>query len=689
MKRALFAATALMCAAPLAVYAQAEPQTAPASGGPLQTADIFSLEMASDPQISPDGRAVVYVRRSNDIMTDRTLQALWAVDFDGSNHRPLASGSTSYSGPAWAPGSDRVAVVASEDGETTLQVVWPESGRVARLAELPFGASGLSWSPDGRWIAFTMFTPAPGPQIDIGLPAKPPGAEWADPAIVDETTRYEFDGVGEIPDGASQIYLISAEGGAPRRITSVSDGQISGLEWTPDSGRILFSWGGREADGFDFRTSDIYAVTPQGGEPVQITDFPGPEGSPKVSPDGRRLAFLGEQAREESHIDTDLYVMDLNGGEPRRLLGDLDRGIDQIAWADDRGLFVRFDDLGHTVLAHAGLNGGLDRLTDAIGGTTFGRPYTSGSFSASTNGRWAATLASATDLADVGVGTRRGRAEEITDLNADVLGVRELAQVERMTWQSSADGQEIEGWIAYPPGFDESRTYPMILEIHGGPHTAYGPQFSGEVQLYAAAGYVVLYTNPRGSTSYGEDFANEIDKAYPGDDVADLLSGVDALVARGFIDEDRLYVTGGSGGGVLTAQLIGVTDRFAAAAVGKPVINWTSFALAADIGPVIQRYWFGTTPWENPEEYWRRSPLSLVGNVETPSLVFVGAEDRRTPVFEAEQYYNALQIRGVESRLVRIPGAYHGIADSRPSRLLQKAGHVLAWFDAHGGADAE
>ncbi|MGX6647538.1 S9 family peptidase [Maricaulaceae bacterium MS644] len=687
MKRALMAA-ALCCAAPFAAQSQTE-DAQPAAGGPLQAADIFSLEMATDPQISPDGRQIAYVRRSNDIMTDRTRQAVWAVDFAGSDHRPLASGSASYSSPRWSPQSDRLVVSASEDGETTLEMIWPETGRVARLAELPFGAGALSWSPDGRWIAFTMFTPAPGPQVDIGMPPKPPGAEWADPALVDETTRYEFDGVGEIPDGASQIYLISAEGGAPRRITNVADGQISGLAWTPDSGRILFSWGGREEDGFDFRTSDIYAVTPQSGALQQITDFPGPEGSPAVSPDGSRLAFLGEAAREESHIDTDLYVMPLNGGEPERLLADLDRGIDQIEWADNRGLYVRFDDAGHTVLAYAGLNGGLDRLTDRIGGTTFGRPYTSGSFSASSNGRWAATLASASDLADVGVGSRRGQAEEISDLNADVLGVRELARVERMTWESSADGMEIEGWIAYPPGFDPDESYPMILEIHGGPHTAYGPQFSGEVQLFAAAGYVVLYTNPRGSTSYGEDFANEIDKNYPGDDVADLLSGVDALVERGFIDEDRLYVTGGSGGGVLTAQLIGVTDRFAAAAVGKPVINWTSFALAADIGPVILRYWFGTTPWESPEEYWRRSPLSLVGEVETPTLVFVGAEDRRTPVFEAEQYYNALQIRGIESRLVRIPGTYHGIADSRPSRLLQKAGHILAWFDDHGGSDEQ
>ncbi|MFW5661161.1 MAG: S9 family peptidase [Oceanicaulis sp.] len=685
MKRALLASAVLIFTAPCAAFAQESP-AAPAAGGPLQAADVFSLEIASDPQISPDGRQVAYVRRSNDIMTDRTRNAVWAIDFDGSDHRPLASGSASYSSPRWSPQSDRVVMSVSEDGESRLEMVWPASGRTARLAELPSGAGGLTWSPDGRWIAFTMFTPDPGPQVDIGLPPKPQGAEWAEPALVDENTLYEFDGIGEIPDGVSQIYVISAEGGAPRRLTSLSSGSASGLEWTPDGQRILFGWGGREEDGFDFRSSDIHAVGLD-GTLEQITDLPGPEGSPAISPDGRRLAFLGEEAREESHIDSNLYVMDLDGGTPQRLLSDLDRGIDQIAWADDRGLFVRYDDLGHTVLAYAGINGGLDRLTDAVGGTTFGRPYTSGSFSASTNGRWAATLASAYDLADVGVGTRRGRAEEITDLNADVLGVRDLAEIERFTWESSADGQEIEGWIAYPPGFDPNESYPMILEIHGGPHTAYGPQFSGEVQLFAAAGYVVLYTNPRGSTSYGEAFANEIDKNYPGEDVDDLLSGVDALIERGFIDEDRLYVTGGSGGGVLTAQLIGVTDRFRAAAVGKPLINWTSFALAADIGPGIHRYWFGVTPWEAPEEYWRRSPLSLVGNVETPTLVFVGAEDRRTPVFESEQYYNALQIRGIESRLVRIPGAYHGIADSRPSRLLQKAGHILAWFEQYGGAE--
>ena len=672
----------LVCAAALAFSTILAAPCAHADG-PLSFEDVFSLEMAADPQISADGEHVVYVRRSNDIMTDKTGSDLWTIDFEGRHHRPLVTGSQSFSSPRWAPDGSRVAFVAQRESSAQLRSVWLDGGQVTTLAELPAGANGLTWSPDGRWIAFVMFARGEEPKVDIGLPAKPPGAQWAEPAIVDETIQYEFDGVGELPAGGAQVYVVSAEGGAPRALTAFESGAVSGVSWAPDSEHVYFSLSAREADGFDFRESDIYAVD-LNGDVRQVTDFDGAESAPALSPDGEVLAYLGGPNRGVSHQDANLYMMDLGSGEARELLAELDRGIDQIAWdGDGRGLWLRYDDRGKTVLAHMNRSGRLETVSDALGGLTFGRPYTTGAFSVSENGRFAASAASAYDLANIGVGSRRTGMRTLTDLNSDVLGLRELARIEEITWRSTADGREIQGWIAYPPGFDPEQSHPMILEIHGGPHTAYGPIFSGEVQLFAAAGYVVLYTNPRGSTSYGEDFANLIDKNYPGEDVDDLLSGVDALVARGFVDPNRLFVTGGSGGGVLTAQLIGVDQRFAAAAVGKPVINWTSFALAADIGPVIYKYWFGAAPWEDPEQYWRRSPLSLVGNVTTPSLVFVGAEDRRTPVFEAEQYYNALQILGVDSRLVRIPDTYHGIADSRPSRLLQKVGHILAWFEEY------
>lgn len=667
------------------------PVAAQSGQQPLQFVDIFSLEMAANPQISPNGDRVVYQRRSNDIMTDQTASALWIVDYDGSDHLPLVTGPGNYSSPVWAPDSERLAFVASENEKTQLRVVWPDRGVTATLATLPSGASNISWSPNGEWLAFTAFVRGPGPQVDIGMPTPPPGADWAESALVDETVRYEFDGVGELPDGGQQIFVISAEGGTPRQLTELAGGSPSAPVWAPNGQELFYSYGGDADTNFDFSESDIYAVSLDGADPRQITDYPGAESSPSISPDGETLAYLGFENRQASQQNTHLFLLELDGGEPRELLPDLDRGIGAAEWdSSGNGLWITYDDRGRSLLSYVGTNGNLQAVTDDLGGLVFGRPYTSGAFSISDNGRFAASIGTANDLANVGVGNRRGNVSVITDLNDDILGQRALARVEEITWTSSApDGREIQGWIAYPPDFDEDQDYPLILEIHGGPHTAYGPHFSGEVQLYAAAGYVVLYTNPRGSTSYGEDFANLIDKAYPGEDVDDLLSGVDAVVERGFIDSDRLFVTGGSGGGVLTAELIGNDTRFAAAAVAKPVINWTSFILAADIGPTVMPYWFGVTPWEAPEVYWERSPLSHVGDVETPTLVIVGAEDRRTPVFEAEQYYNALQIRGVESRLVRIPGAYHGIADSRPSRLLQKAGHILAWFDAHDPANAD
>jgi dipeptidyl aminopeptidase/acylaminoacyl peptidase len=255
--------------------------------------------------------------------------------------------------------------------------------------------------------------------------------------------------------------------------------------------------------------------------------------------------------------------------------------------------------------------------------------------------------------------------------------------VQKLPVGSSYDKRPIDAWMVTPPDFDPAKRYPMILEIHGGPFAAYGPQFSTDDQLYSSAGYVVLYTNPRGSTSYGEEFANQIDKAYPGHDYDDLMSAVDAAIASGHVDPNNLYVTGGSGGGVLTAWIVGKTDRFRAAATQKPVIDWASFGLTSDIATFLSPYWFAKKPWEDPTGYWARSPLSLVGNVKTPTLVVVGAEDYRTPDSEAEQYYEALQLRGVPTAFVKVPGASHGGIAARPSQAAAKASAILAWFDRY------
>jgi acylaminoacyl-peptidase len=341
---------------------------------------------------------------------------------------------------------------------------------------------------------------------------------------------------------------------------------------------------------------------------------------------------------------------------------------------------VSYSDEGTGVIDALSVDGTRVRVAEHLGGTTLGRPYASGDFDAA-GGRVVYTRTSPLHPADL-FAVRDGESTRLTRLNAELLDHRDLAGVETFSYPSSEDGLEIQGWVALPPGHDPDRRYPLILEIHGGPFADYGPRFSMEVQLMAAAGYAVAYINPRGSTSYGADFANRIHHAYPGDDYHDLMSGVDHLIERGIADPERLYVTGGSGGGVLTAWIVGTTDRFRAAAVVKPVINWTSFVLTGDLTPFFHRYWFPALPWDAPQHYFERSPLSKAGNVETPTLVMSGEVDWRTPMWESEQFYQALKLRGVDTLLVRIPEAPHGIA-ARPSHLATKVRHILAWFERY------
>ena len=273
-----------------------------------------------------------------------------------------------------------------------------------------------------------------------------------------------------------------------------------------------------------------------------------------------------------------------------------------------------------------------------------------------------------------------GLVKTITDFNRALLDSVHFVPATEHVASSSVDQRDIQYWMMVPPNFDPARSYPMILQIHGGPWASYGPQFAANNQLYAAAGYVVVFGNPRGSTGYDAEFAHEIDNNFPSHDYDDLMDIVDGVVSRGFVDDQRLYVVGGSGGGTLTAWIVGKTNRFRAAVAVNPAINWLSIVLTADLDKLMANYWFKELPWENPMKYWSHSPLSLVGNVTTPTMLMTGENDWRTPIWEAEQYFNALQIQGVETALVRVPGAGHWI-ENRPSQLIAKVNAVLAWFE--------
>jgi dipeptidyl aminopeptidase/acylaminoacyl peptidase len=581
--------------------------------------------------------------------------------------------------PRWSPDGKRLAYVSTaEGGSPQLFVRWMASGATARITGLPDSPGAISWSPDGKRIAYTLTVPGTAPTLG-NAPAKPEGAKWADPLEVIDKVTYRADGGGYLKPGFDHIFIVDADGGAPRQLTFGDHDDGGPLSWTPDGRRILFSAVRTPDWEREPNNSEVYALDIASGNLTALTKRFGPDSDPVVSPDGKTVAYLGFDDKRRSYENTQLYVMAIDGGGARSLTADLDQSIDRAYWAaDGRSLIVSYDDHGMKRVARIGLDGKVTKIADGLTGSGLDRPYTGGSFSVSRGGVVAYTGGDALHPADVYVPGR-----QLTHLNANLLGAKALASVRKLPVKAP-DGRSIDAWLVTPPG-KEGQRLPLILEIHGGPNSAYGPAFSTDDQLYAAAGYAVLYTNPRGSTSYGAEFANLIDRKYPGDDYGDLMASVDAAIAAGVADPDRLYVTGGSGGGVLTTWIVGKTDRFKAAAAQKPVINWISEALTMDATTFTSAYWFSKRPWEDPMAYWARSPLSLVGNIKTPTLVVVGSQDYRTPVSESEQLYAALQIRGVPTALVKVPGASHGGIAARPSQAAAKASAILAWFARYGG----
>jgi dipeptidyl aminopeptidase/acylaminoacyl peptidase len=613
-----------------------------------------------------------------DIRTDQPRASLWSIDADGGDHRPLRSDRLRYGSPRWSPDGTRIAYLSGEEGSPQLFVRWMDSGQTALVTDLTGSPNDVTWSPDGRWLAFTMLVPKPKQPLAEPPPA-PEGATWAPPASVIDAMTYRADGEGYLEPGFVHVFVVPADGGSARQLTFGDFHDAGPLSFSPDGATLLFASQRAPDWEYDPVESEVFAVDVASGALKQLTSRNGPDQNPVFSPDGKRIAYLGFDDRQRTYQVSRLYVMDADGASPRELMPRFDEDVFDPRWAaDGRSLTFLRDERGVRKVSSVGLDGKMRDLASGVGGLDLGRPYTSGSYSVARSGAIAFPVNTPFRPADVAVASG-GPARTLTRLNDDLLGAKDLGGIQELVWESSHDGREIQGWIVTPPGFDPDRQYPLILEIHGGPHAAYGPNFSMEVLRYAAAGYVVLFANPRGSTSYGEAFANGIHHAFPGRDYDDLMTGVDAAIARGFVDERNLFVTGGSGGGILTAWIVGKTNRFRAAVSAKPVINWTSMTLTTDFSNGLAPYWFSAWPWEDPEQYWRRSPLSLAGNVKTPTLLLTGEQDFRTPISEAEQLYMALKLRKVDTALVRIPEASHDIVD-RPSRLIAKTDNILAWF---------
>lgn len=651
----------------------------------LTVMDEFQIQLATDPQISPDGKQIVYVRQYNDPMTDRRYSNLWIIGSDGKDHRPLTTGNRSDASPRWSPDGTRIAYLSDADGKQQIYVRWIDTGQTARITNLEESPDAIAWSPDGKMLSFSALAPVKGPHIS-DLPSPPAGAKWADPPQAYDRLIYRFNRAGYLKPGFRQVFVVSADGGAARQVSSGDfpngGNELSGAtraSWSPDGKFLIVSANRHPESDHEYLDTNVYEFAVADGTVRELTNRKGPDDSATFSSDGNWIAYTGFDDRHQGHQTTKLYVMSSDGSHQRSITDKLDRDVEDPQWAaDNRGVYFQYDDQGDTKIGFASTDGGFKKIADHVASTV--TSYGGGSFSVSRTGTIAFTFGTAENPGDIAVQSN-GTTKVLTSINRVLLAQEVPGKVEEIWFDSSKDNRKIQGWIIYPPGFDPTKKYPLILEIHGGPFADYGNRFDFEKQVYASMGYVVLYLNPRGSTSYGEEFANLIHDAYPGDDFNDLDSAVDTVVAKGFIDTDNLYVTGGSGGGVLTCWTVEHTNRFRAAASLYPVIDWYSFALTSDI-PFITQYWFPGNPWEYTDQYIKRSLTNLVVNVKTPTMLMTGEQDFRTPISQAEEFYEALKLLNVDSVLVRFPEEPHGLA-LRPSHHIAKILYVSGWFEKH------
>ena len=636
----------------------------------LRLDDYLSWEAVRNPQVARDGGSVVYERRFVDAMKDRWTTQLWIIDRDGSRNRFLTEGQ----GARWSPDGTRIAFTRSaEPGGAQIFVRWMDSeGAESQLTRLENPPSQLEWAPDSGSIAFRAVVP-PGSDAAwaLEMPQPPEGAEWTKPPRIVTRLNYRRDGSGYTPAGFRHLFLVSADGGTPRQLTS-GDFHHDGPRFLGDGSALVFS-SLRTADAeHAWRESEIYRVEVATGEITALTDRRGPDAGPVPSPDGSRIAYTGMDHTTDTYREEGLHVMDADGGNPRVVASEMGRRPGVVGWAPDgSGIYFNAQLRGTSNLYFAPLEGEA-------------RPVSSGNHMLTTaslggEGTAAGVVSSYHAPGDLVVFDvdEPERVETLHRTNASVLAGVRFGEVEEI-WYESPDGLDIQGWIVKPPDFDPSSKYPLILRIHGGPHAMYNSGFDFKNQDHAANGYVVLYTNPRGSSGYGSSFGNEIKNAYPGKDLDDLLAGVDEVLSRGYIDERNLFVYGGSGGGVLTSWIVGNTDRFTAAVAKAPVTNWLSFVGTTDGASWYRN--FAKMPWDDPEEHLRRSTLMYVGNVTTPTMLMTGERDLRTPMEQTEQYYRALKMRKIPTAMVRLTDGWHS-RSLPPTNFLRVQLLLRKWFE--------
>jgi dipeptidyl aminopeptidase/acylaminoacyl peptidase len=667
MKRVFWAL--LVASAPALIAAQT-----PAPAADRLTLDLYwEYETVAEPQLSPDGTSVIYTRHWFDKVNDRRESSIWVMNADGSKNRFLVRGSN----PRWSPTGDRIAYTADGDpkGSQVFVRYMDAEGGTTQVTRVDHAPSALAWSPDGATLAFTM-TVEEKNAWPIKMPKAPEGAKWTETPRIVERLDYRQDGTGFDDDGYRHLFVVPATGGTPRQLTN-GNWHHTGAEWTPDGRQILFTSLRVDDADYMWRESAIYGVDVKSSAITQLTKRRGPDSSPEVSPDGKLVAYTGYDWTQDTWVDSKLYVMNADGSSPRMVSGTWDRSPQNVTWKDDSsGVYFTAQDQGSQNLYFLALTGARAGTVDPV--TRGTHMVTAPSIVKGKAVAVATSFHTPPDLVAFDLANPH-QVKTLTAVNDDILAGRKLGDVKEI-WYTSVDGLKIQGWYITPPDFDPSRKYPLQLHIHGGPHSMYGVGFNYGWQEQAANGYVILYTNPRGSTGYGSAFGNQIMRAYPSKDFDDLMGGVDEVIKKGFVDERNLFVTGCSGGGVLTAWVVGHTDRFAAASSNCPVTDWVSF-----VGTTDSANWyhnFEKLPWEDPSEHIKRSPLTYVGNVKTPTMLMTGVLDLRTPMPQTEQFYSALKLRKVPTAMIRFNDEWHGTT-TKPSNFIRTQLYLRYWFEKY------
>ena len=650
----------------------------------LTPADSFAFKNAADAQISADGGRICYLLTTRDPAKDEKKIVLMAsADRKQWSEVP---GSEGCLVARWAPDGRRVAFLRKSAGKSALVVHDMGGGAAKVLTESASALRELAWSPDGKLLAFQMRVDEALPDW-LGLLKPPAGATWAPPVKLAQRLVYRHDVLGELPEGSHQVFIAAADGSSPPR--QLTHGiwwngwphlVTPGLTWSADGREVLFI--GTQRPDWDRKPSDIdvQAVRVEDGAVRQLTRRAGLAGRPTPSPDGRWLAFTFADESRFSYRLRRLYVMPWGGGEAREVKPGFDRSIDEVHWASDSAtLLVSYDDAGRREIGKLSMAGEHIPIAGDLGSQSIEMPYAGGGFSVARDGTIAYVRSAITLPSEVAVIPPGGKPQTLTALNETLAKEVGGFHDAEMLWIDGAEGRRAQAWLMLPRS---KGPHPVILEIHGGPYAQYGYRFSMKYQMLAAAGYAVLGVNPCGSTGYGEAFGNALHDRFPGPDYEDLMAALDVVIKRPDIDADNQFITGVSGGGVLTAWSVTHTDRFRAAVSIKPVVDWQSWMLTADIGATGGVVWMGgELPWEDPGKYRARSPLSFAHRAKTPTMLMAGETDIRTPQTEAIQMYTAFKLAGLETVLVRFPGTAHASAQMRPSLFAAEVSVMLGWFE--------